>query len=89
MSTLVVIKYDDRYKAEDMRLKLRRMEKDYLIDLKDAVSRQFQWGYRDNKGGWHVPDYRIQFSPDTTSRSELADRKASNSILYSAFTKLF
>jgi hypothetical protein len=23
---------------------------------------EFQWGYRDNKGGWHVPDYRIQFS---------------------------
>ena len=23
---------------------------------------EFQWGYRDNKGGWHIPDYRIQFS---------------------------
>ena len=23
---------------------------------------EFQWGYRDNKTGWHVPDYRIQFS---------------------------
>jgi hypothetical protein len=23
---------------------------------------EFQWGYRDNKGGWHTPDYRIQFS---------------------------
>ena len=23
---------------------------------------EFQWGYRDNKEGWHVPDYRIQFS---------------------------
>lgn len=23
---------------------------------------EFQWGYRDNKSGWHVPDYRIQFS---------------------------
>jgi hypothetical protein len=23
---------------------------------------EFQWGYRDNKAGWHVPDYRIQFS---------------------------
>jgi hypothetical protein len=23
---------------------------------------EFQYGYRDNKAGWHVPDYRIQFS---------------------------
>jgi len=23
---------------------------------------EFQWGYRDNKEGWHVPDYRVQFS---------------------------
>jgi len=23
---------------------------------------EFQWGYRDNKKGWHVPDYRVQFS---------------------------
>ena len=23
---------------------------------------EFQWGYRDNKHGWHVPDYRVQFS---------------------------
>ena len=23
---------------------------------------EFQWGYRDNKTGWHVPDYRVQFS---------------------------
>jgi uncharacterized membrane protein len=37
MSTLVVIAYDDEYKAEEMRLKLRRMEKEYLIDLEDAV----------------------------------------------------
>jgi uncharacterized membrane protein len=37
MSTLVVIEYDDQYKAEEMRLKLRRMQKEYLIDLEDAV----------------------------------------------------
>ena len=23
---------------------------------------EFQWGYRGNKTGWHVPDYRVQFS---------------------------
>jgi hypothetical protein len=23
---------------------------------------EVQWGYRDNRGGWHTPDYRIQFS---------------------------
>jgi uncharacterized membrane protein len=37
MSTLVVIGYDDPYKAEEVRLMLRKMQKDYLIDLEDAV----------------------------------------------------
>src|SRR5262249_14501405 len=37
MSTLVVIGYDDAYKAEEVRLKLWKMQKDYLIDLEDAV----------------------------------------------------
>lgn len=37
MSTLVVIGYDDRYKAEDVRLRLLRLQRAYLIDLEDAV----------------------------------------------------
>ena len=37
MSTLVVIGYDDPFKAEEVRLKLVKMQKDYLIDLEDAV----------------------------------------------------
>jgi uncharacterized membrane protein len=37
MSTLVAISYDDQFKAEEVRLKLRKMQKDYLIDLSDAV----------------------------------------------------
>jgi uncharacterized membrane protein len=37
MSTLVVIGYDDEFKAEEVRLMLRKMQKDYLIDLEDAV----------------------------------------------------
>lgn len=37
MSTLVVIGYNDPYKAEEVRLTLRKMQKDYLIDLEDAV----------------------------------------------------
>src|SRR5262249_14764093 len=37
MSTLVVIGYDDRYRAEEVRLSLMKMQKDYLIDLADAV----------------------------------------------------
>src|SRR5262245_56909625 len=37
MSTQVVIEYDDRFKAEEMRLALLRMQKDYLVDLEDAV----------------------------------------------------
>lgn len=37
MSTLVVIGYDDVYKAEEVRLKLRKLQSEYLIDLEDAV----------------------------------------------------
>jgi len=37
MSTLVVIEYDDQFKAEEVRLTLMKMQKDYLIDLADAV----------------------------------------------------
>jgi uncharacterized membrane protein len=37
MSTLVVIEYDDLFKAEEVRLSLMKLKKDYLIDLADAV----------------------------------------------------
>jgi uncharacterized membrane protein len=37
MSTLVVVSYDDAFKAEEIRTQLRKMQKDYLIDLEDAV----------------------------------------------------
>jgi uncharacterized membrane protein len=37
MSTLVVVGYDDPFKAEEVRLKLWKMQKDYLIDMADAV----------------------------------------------------
>jgi hypothetical protein len=37
MSTLVAIGYNDADKAEEVRLMLRTMKKDYLIDIEDAV----------------------------------------------------
>jgi uncharacterized membrane protein len=37
MSTLVVIGYNDLHQAEEIRLKLWKLQKDYLIDLEDAV----------------------------------------------------
>jgi uncharacterized membrane protein len=37
MSTLVVIGYDDPFKAHEVRLMLARMQQDYLIDMEDAV----------------------------------------------------
>ena len=37
MSTLVVVGYDNPYKAEEIRLKLKQLQKDYLIDMEDAV----------------------------------------------------
>jgi len=38
MSTLVAIGYPDVHKAEEVRLKLQKMQRDYLIDLDDAVA---------------------------------------------------
>ncbi len=37
MSTLIVVGFDDQFKAEEVRLKLQKMQQDYLIDLEDAV----------------------------------------------------
>ena len=37
VGTLVVIAYDDRFKAEEMRLKLLRKQREDLVDLEDAV----------------------------------------------------
>lgn len=37
MSTLAVIGYDDIFKAEEVRLSLIKMQRDYLIDFEDAV----------------------------------------------------
>lgn len=37
MSDLVVIGYDDMHKADEVRLTLLKMQRDYLIDLEDAV----------------------------------------------------
>lgn len=37
MSDLIVIAYDDQFKAEEMRLQLLKLQSEYLIDLEDAV----------------------------------------------------
>jgi uncharacterized membrane protein len=37
MSTLVVIDYESEVKAEEVRIALLKMQKEYLIDLEDAV----------------------------------------------------
>ncbi len=37
MSNLVVIAYDDPFKAEDVRTQLRKLQREYLIDIDDAV----------------------------------------------------
>jgi uncharacterized membrane protein len=38
MSTLVVVGYNELHKAEEVRLTLVKLQKDYLIDLEDAVA---------------------------------------------------
>jgi uncharacterized membrane protein len=45
MSTLVVIGYNEPYKAEEVRLTLGKLQRDYLIDLEDAVA-----AVKDGKG---------------------------------------
>jgi len=37
MSTLVAIAYNDPYRAEEVRIMLRKMHRDYLVDIDDAV----------------------------------------------------
>ncbi|MBV9392084.1 MAG: DUF1269 domain-containing protein [Verrucomicrobia bacterium] len=37
MSTLVVVGYDDRFKAEEVRIQLQKLQREYLLDLEDAV----------------------------------------------------
>lgn len=37
MSTLVVVAYPSLYKAEEVRLQLLKMQKEYLLDLEDAA----------------------------------------------------
>ncbi len=37
MSTLVVVSYDTKFKADEVRLKLLKMQKDYLLSVEDAV----------------------------------------------------
>jgi uncharacterized membrane protein len=37
MSDLIVVGYTDVFKAEEVRLKLLKMQKEYLVDLEDAV----------------------------------------------------
>ena len=44
-NTFVAVAYDDMYKAQEVRLRLLRLQKEYLIDLEDAVA-----AVRDEKG---------------------------------------
>lgn len=37
MSELIVISFDDKFKADEVMLSLLKLERDYLIDLEDAV----------------------------------------------------
>ena len=62
MSTLVVIEYDDPFKAEEVRLALLKMQKDYLIDLGDAVV-----AVKDDKG-----KIRLHQSVNLTGRGAIS-----------------
>lgn len=45
MSTLVAVAYPNKFEADEVRLKLLKMNKEYLIDLEDAVV-----AYKNDKG---------------------------------------
>src|SRR5262249_10556138 len=45
MSTLVVVGYDDMFKAEEVHLKMLKMQREYLIDMEDAA-----FAVKDKKG---------------------------------------
>jgi uncharacterized membrane protein len=45
MSTLIVVGYDERFKAEEVRIQLQKMQQEYLLDLEDAVV-----AFKDEKG---------------------------------------
>jgi uncharacterized membrane protein len=63
MSTLVAIGYNDADKAEEVRLMLRTMKKDYLIDIEDAVV-----AVKDEKG-----KIRLNQSVSTVGAGALTD----------------
>lgn len=37
MSKLIIVSYDDEHKAEEMRLKFLKMQKEYVVNIEDAV----------------------------------------------------
>ena len=37
MSKLVVIAYDDQFRAEEVRTRLRKLQQDHLIDIEEAL----------------------------------------------------
>jgi uncharacterized membrane protein len=39
MSTLVAVGYDEMFKADEVLLKLRKLQREYLIDLEDAATK--------------------------------------------------
>ena len=46
MSTLVVVGYDELFKAEEVRIQLQKLHREYLIDIEDAVV-----AFKDDKAG--------------------------------------
>ena len=45
MSTFIVVGYEERFKAEEVRIQLQKMQREYLLDLEDAVV-----SFKDEKG---------------------------------------
>ena len=66
-NTFVAVAYDDMYTAQEVRLRLLRMQKEYLIDLEDAVV-----AVRDEQG---------KVIGSTGTATDLSERKRSEEAL--------
>ena len=68
MSRLTIVGYDDPDEAEEVRLKLRKLQREYVMDLKDAVV-----AVKDEQGKVKLHQ-SVDFRPTARSASASWDR---------------
>ncbi len=61
MSDLIAIAYDDEFKAEEVRLTLAKLQKEYLIELEDAAIVNLTAAGAVSGGFWGFTDWNSIF----------------------------